>query len=343
MKIVFDERQLLHDPKSYFRQGGIIPHPEQPQRAILLRDALTGAGHRLLKPGDHGKAPLTAVHTPGYVDFHETAWERWAAEKGPELPAVPNYHSFRGMSRLPKGVIGELGYYSSGTSCPIVAGTWQAIYWSAQSAVEAAERLIAGDEHLIYALCRPPGHHAHADCSNGFCFFNNAAVAAQHLRRRFGKVALIDVDTHCGDGSLEIFYRCSDVFFASIHTDPENYTPFFLGYADETGENEGAGTSLNVTLEPGSDQDHILARFEEMIAVVEAFAPEALVVSLGLDMAEDDPLSLLHMTTSGFQTMARRLVGLGLPTVLVQEGGYLGPSLANNAVAFLAAAEAIRG
>lgn len=342
MKIIFDERQLLHAPKSYFRQGGIVPHPEQPQRATLLRDALVGAGHGPATPEDHGRRPLEAVHSPDYVAFFETAWERWAAEKGADLPAVPNYHSFRGFSRVPKGIVGQLGYYSSGTSCPIIEGTWPAIYWSAQSAVDAAQRLVEGEEHLVYALCRPPGHHAHADCSNGFCFFNNAAIAAQHLRRRFSRVALVDVDTHCGDGSLDLFYRRGDVFFGSIHTDPENYTPFFLGYPDETGEGAGAGCSLNVTLAPGSNQATVLARFEELMAAVEGFAPEALVVSLGLDMAEDDPLSLLGMTTSGFEAMARRLVGLGLPTVLVQEGGYLGPSLANNAVAFLAAAEAAR-
>ncbi|MEO1190628.1 MAG: histone deacetylase family protein [Pseudomonadota bacterium] len=342
MKIIFDERQLLHAPESYFRQGQIVPHPEQPQRAVLLRDALLQSGHSLETPRDHGRDPITAVHTPGYVAFHETAWERWVAEKGPDLPAVPNYHSFRGISRLPEGLIGQLGYYSSGTSCPIVKGTWEAIYWSAQSAIEAAEAAIEGAD-LIYALCRPPGHHAHADASNGFCFFNNAAIAAQHLRRRFDRVALIDIDTHAGDGSLEIFYERGDIFFGSIHTDPTNYTPFFLAYPDERGAGEGAGASLNVCLAPGSDQAHILERFEEILTATRAFQPDALVVSLGFDMSEDDPLSLLGMKTSGFEATARGLIGLGLPTVLVQEGGYLGPSLANNAVAFLAASANARG
>lgn len=341
MKLIFDERQLLHAPKDYFRQGAFIPHPEQPQRAILLRDSLQAAGHTAVAPADHGLAAIQAVHTPAYVAFHETAWERWVAVKGPDLPAVPTFHSFRGISRVPQGVVGELGYYSSGTSCTIVEGTWEAIYWSAQAAIEAAVAVTAG-EGLIYALCRPPGHHAHADCSNGFCFFNNAAIAAELLRGKFDRVALVDIDTHAGDGSLEIFYERGDVFFASIHTDPSDYTPFFLGYPDERGAGPGAGASLNATLAPGSSPATILARFEEMMTAVEAFQPQALVVSLGFDMAEDDPLSLLGMTTAGFEAMARRLVGMGLPTVLVQEGGYLGPSLANNAVAFLAEAERSR-
>ncbi len=339
MKVIFDERQLLHGPADYFRQGAFIPHPEQPQRAILLRDALTAQGHELVAPADHGRGPIEAVHSARYVRFHETAWERWVAEKGADLPAVPNYHAFRGISRAPKGVIGELGFYSSGTSCPIVAGTWEAIYWSAQSAIEAADRAIAG-ERLVYALCRPPGHHAHVECSNGFCFFNNAAIAAERLVKQFGRVALVDIDTHGGDGTMEIFYERGDVFFASLHTDPSDYTPFFLCYPDETGAGAGEGATLNTVLQPGSDLATILARFEEMMAAVEAFRPQALVVSLGFDMAEDDPLSVVGMTTAGFEAMARRLVGLGLPTVLVQEGGYLGPSLANNAVAFLAAADA---
>lgn len=342
MKLLFDERQLLHAPKDYFRQGGFIPHPEQPQRAILLRDALVKAGHDLVAPDDHGRAAIEAVHTPAFVAFHETAWERWVAVKGPDLPAVPTFHDFRGLSRVPQGVVGELGYYSSGTSCPIVEGTWEAIYWSAQAAIEAAAAVIAGED-LIYALCRPPGHHAHADCSNGFCFFNNAAIAANLLSQRYDRVALVDIDTHAGDGSLEIFYQRGDVFFASIHTDPSDYTPFFLGYPDERGSGAGEGASLNTVLAPGSDLEAILARFEEMMTAVEAFRPQALVVSLGFDMAEDDPLSLLGMTTAGFEAMARGLLGLGLPTVLVQEGGYLGPSLANNAVAFLAEAERSRG
>ncbi len=341
MQIIFDERQLLHAPQSYFRQGGIIPHPEQPQRAILLRDALLQAGHSLLRPRDHGREPITAVHDDGYVAFHETAWQRWVEEKGADLAAVPNYHPIGRLQRLPKGVVGELGYYSSGTSCPIVEGTWEAIYWSAQSAIEGAVRLMDG-ESLIYALCRPPGHHAHRACSNGFCFFNNAAVAAHHLRRRFERVALVDIDTHAGDGSLEIFYERGDVFFGSIHTDPSDYTPYFLGYPDETGAGDGEGASLNVTLPFGADVDSILGRFEEILAAVRAFSPQALVVSLGFDMAEDDPLSELQMTTAGFESMARGLVGLGLPTLLVQEGGYLGPSLSNNAVAFLAMAQRMR-
>ncbi len=342
MKIIFDERQLAHDPELYFRRGAFIPHPEQPQRAILLRDALLAAGHTREVPGDHGLDPIKAVHDPAYVDFLMSAWPAWVEATGTTVPAVPNYHTDRRNWRVPTGVIGRLGYYSTDTSCPIVEGTAQAIYWSAQTAIEAAERVRSGAEGHIYALCRPPGHHAVQDASWGFCFFNNAAVAAQHLRGRFDKVAVLDVDTHAGNGTQDIFHARGDVLYVSIHTDPSDYTPFFIGYADEIGLGEGEGATRNLVLPVGAGVEEILSRYDEALEIIRAFGAQALVLSLGLDMSKDDPLSLVGMTREGFERGARKVASLGLPTVLVQEGGYLGPSLSDNAVAFLGAFDAAR-
>jgi acetoin utilization deacetylase AcuC-like enzyme len=340
MKLIFDERQLAHDPALYFRRGAFIPHPEQPERAILLRDALTAAGHARVSPRDHGLEPIYAVHDRGFVDFCFTAWDDWKAATGTGIPAVPNYHTSRREARVPKGVIGKLGYYSTDTACPFVEGTATAIYWSAQTAIEAAARIMAGDERFIYALCRPPGHHAYIDATMGFCFFNNAAIAAQHLRQTFARVAVLDIDTHGGNGTSDIFYDRGDVLYVSIHTDPSDYTPFFTGYADETGRGDGVGATLNLILPPGAGVTDILTRLDEALAAIRRFGAEALVVSLGFDMAEDDPLSLVKMTGDGFAEAARRIAGLDLPTVLVQEGGYLGPSLSANAVTFLGAYDA---
>jgi acetoin utilization deacetylase AcuC-like enzyme len=337
MKIVFDARQLLHAPDQYFRRGALTPHPEQPERAILLRDALIAAGHKLAAPLDHGLAPIEAVHDPDFVSFMMKAWPQWCAETGAATTAVPNYHVAHGRGRAPGGVIGRLGYYATDTACPVMAGTAEAIYWSAQAAVDAAARVAAGEETHVYALCRPPGHHAYKDATSGFCFFNNAAIAAQHLRRHFARVAIIDVDTHGGNGTQDIFYERGDVFFASIHVDPSNYPPYFLGYADETGTGPGTGTTLNLLLKPGADEAAILAHIHQAVLAAAGFGAQALVISLGFDMAADDPLSVVGMTTAGFTEAARHLAGLALPTVLVQEGGYLGPSLARNAVAFLGA------
>lgn len=338
MKIIFDERQLLHAPETYFRQGTQIPHPEQPQRALLLRDALVADGHQLTQPRDHGSDPIKAVHTNDYVTFFETAWERWLDYAAPGTIAVPNYHISHGHNRLPKGIVGQLGYFSTDTACPVTEGTQDAIYWSAQSAIEGAHRLIRGDD-LIYALCRPPGHHASRGNSNGFCFFNNAAVAAHHLRQKFSRVAIIDIDTHAGQGTQDIFYERGDVLFTSIHVDPSDYPPFFACYGDERGSGAGTGASLNVVLDKGTEETDILAGIDKMISATREFGAEAIVVSLGFDMATDDPLSELSFSETGFKGAAERIIGLNLPTLLVQEGGYLGPSLSNNAVAFLRTAE----
>ena len=338
MDILFDERQLLHKPERYFRQGVFINHPEQPERAVLIRDRLLVEGHALAAPADHGTAPIEAVHDPAYVAFHRTARAEWEAVIDVPGPAVPNYHTSRRQSRAPEGIVGKLGYYSTDTACPVTEGTWPAIYWSAQTAIDGAERVMQG-ARCVYALCRPPGHHAYRDASNGFCFFNNAAIAAQHLRQRFGRVALLDIDTHAGQGTQDIFWARGDVFVGSIHRDPAAYPPFFMGYADETGAGAGAGCHLNVCLGAGAEDAEILAGIRGMAERARAFGAEALVVSLGFDMAADDPLSEVRLSGAGFAQAAGLLMAMGLPTVLVQEGGYLGPSLAENAAVFLNAAD----
>lgn len=333
MKAIFDERQLKHNPARYFRRGAYIPHPEQPERAILIRDMLLKNGFDIETPQDHGVDPIKAVHDPDYVDFWKDAYPRWRAEAG-DAEGIPTYHPGRRAGRKSSSIYGQLGWYATDTSVPLTEGTWEAIYWSAQTAIEAARRVNAG-ERMIYGLCRPPGHHAMSNCANGFCIFNNAAVAADVLREKHGKVAVFDIDTHTGNGTLDIFYDRGDVFLCSLHVDPDNYPTYYLGYADETGEGDGAGATLNLTLETGASENDILTRFREGVKAIQDFGAEALVISLGFDMAQDDPLSEVGMTGTGFETMAREITRMGLPTALIQEGGYLGPSLTNNAEIFL--------
>lgn len=335
MKAIFDERQLKHGPARYFRRGAYIPHPEQPERAVLIRDMLLKNGFEIEAPQDHGEEPIKAVHDSDYVDFWKDAYQRWRDAAGDAEP-IPTYHPGRRAGRRSSSIYGQLGWYATDTSVPLTENTWEAIYWSAQTAIEAARRVIAGDR-MVYGLCRPPGHHAMSNGANGFCFFNNAAVAAQVLRQDYGKVAVFDIDTHTGNGTLDIFYERGDVFLCSLHVDPDVYPTYYLGYADETGEGPGKGATLNLTLKPGATEADILGQFREGIKAIQEFGTEALVISLGFDMAQDDPLSEVGMTGSGFETMAREIVRMGLPTALIQEGGYLGPSLANNAEIFLTA------
>ncbi|NVK33642.1 MAG: histone deacetylase family protein [Rhodobacteraceae bacterium] len=337
MKAIFDERQLKHNPERYFRRGAYMPHPEQPERAILIRDMLIKNDFPIETPQDYGLDPIKAVHDEDYVEFWKDAYERWVAEAGDAEP-IPNYHPGRKHpGRRSSSIFGQLGWYATDTSVPLTEGTFEAIYWSAQTAIEAAERVVAGDR-LIYGLCRPPGHHAMTNGANGFCIFNNAAVAAQVLRKKFDKVAVFDIDTHTGNGTLDIFYDRSDVMVCSLHVDPDNYSTFYLGYPDETGEGDGVGATLNLCLKSGSTEDEVLVRFREGVEALKANGTEALVISLGFDMAHDDPLSEVGMTGKGFEVMAREIVRMGLPTVLIQEGGYLGPSLSDNAEVFLTAA-----
>lgn len=332
MKAIFDPRQLDHAPEAYFRRGATMPHPEQPRRAILIRDMLAENGFPIEPPRDHGLDPIRAVHDPDYVDFLQDAHARFRADVGEGPLAIPTAHPGPRRGQRPKDIHGQMGWWLTDTSTELTAGTWDAIYWSAQSAIEAATR-VAGGERAVYALSRPPGHHAMAAAANGFCFFNNACIAAHHLTQRFGKVALLDIDVHTGNGSLDILWDRNDIFYASLHADPAVYPTFYLGHADET----GTGTCRNIVLPLGADQDMVLEALDGALAQIRNFGAEALVVSLGFDMAADDPLAAVQVHADGFAEMARRIAGLGLPLVLVQEGGYLGPSLAVNAQAFLTA------
>ncbi|MFC0202035.1 histone deacetylase family protein [Paracoccus rhizosphaerae] len=336
MKAIFDPRQLEHGPETYFRRGAEMPHPEQPRRAILIRDMLQENGFPVEAPRDFGLDPIRAVHDPDYVEFFRDAHARFRADAPPDALAIPTTHPGPRRGRCPADIHGAMGWWMTDTSTPLTEGTWDAIYWSAQSAIEAAEHVVNG-EPMVYALSRPPGHHAMAAAANGFCFFNNACIAAHHLTRRWKKVALLDIDVHTGNGSLDILYERGDILFISLHPDPAGYPTFFLGHEDETGEGEGAGTCRNLLLPMGASQDVVLEALDQALEMIRDFGTEALIVSLGFDMAADDPLAAVGVHPDGFAEMGRRITALGLPTVLVQEGGYLGPSLAQNACSFLTA------
>ncbi len=311
-----------------------MPHPEQPERAILIRDMLLENGFPVEAPADFGTGPIKAVHDPDYVDFFADAYGRFIAEAPEDALGIPTRHPGTRRGRVPKDINGAMGWWMTDTSTPLTENTYEAAYWSAQTALSAAQEVMDG-ARASYGLSRPPGHHAMKDCSNGFCFYNNACAAAHHMRGSWDKIALLDVDVHTGNGSMDIFYDRADVFFCSLHPDPAVYPTFYLGYADETGEGAGLGTTRNEVLQMGDGEPEVMAALDRGIAAIKDFGAQALVISLGFDMAADDPLAAVKVNAGGFADMARRIAAMNLPTVLIQEGGYLGPSLKNNAEAFL--------
>lgn len=350
MRIFFDEAQFGHRPTQFMVLGRIVPPVENPDRAEALVAALAAIGCRRETPADAGLGPILAVHADHYVTFLETAFERFRAlpAAGPEV--LPNVHPYvsAGPDFAPRakpratGIVGLAGWYMGDMACAITPGTYRAAYASAQSAIAATQAVMAG-EPAAFALCRPPGHHAYADRASGFCFFNHAAIAAEMLRGRANRVAILDFDTHHGDGTQAIFYRRGDVLVGSSHTDPAAYYPYYVGYADETGAGEGEGCNLNLPLPEGSGDAVFLAAVERLAAAATSFGADALVLSAGWDAHADDPLSRLKVTTDAYARAGAILGHLGLPSVILQEGGYSLAAVSKAAPAFLAAFSEARG
>jgi len=330
MKVFFRDGQKKHNPDNFLVMGNIHPNPEVPERADALLSAATSSGLDLETPELCGLGPIAAIHNPAYLEFLRTIHAQWSNVPGAGPEVIPNIHPNR---LSPDAVItspaGLAGLYMADTACPISADTWGACLESASCAVAAAETVLDGAKES-YALCRPPGHHAFADMAGGFCFLNNSAIAAQVLRSRHDRVAILDVDVHHGNGTQGIFYRRSDVLTVSIHRDPVAYYPFYWGHAHEFGEADGHGCNLNLPLPKGSGDDVFMEALETALKRITAFAPGALVIALGLDAHESDPLRGLRVTTDGFARIAEEIGKMNLPTVLVQEGGYLNEALGAN-------------
>lgn len=334
MQVFFSETQLRHAPHEFLVRGRWQPCPEKPERATALKAALDAAGHDVSEPVRGSDAAIAAIHDARYLTFLEKGHARWRELPGASELIVPNIHPTRRAAAYPESVVGQAGYHMMDTACPIGAESWPAIRASADAAIAAAELVKAGTR-AAYALCRPPGHHAYADMAGGFCYLNNSAIATQILRGKYDRVAVIDVDLHHGNGTQGIFYRRGDVLTVSVHAEPANFYPFFWGYGDETGEGDGKGANLNLPLPLGSGDDAFLAALDVGLKKVRDFGAEAMVVALGLDAFQGDPFAGLKVTEVGFNRIAARLGKLDLPSVLVQEGGYLCPELGRNLVAFL--------
>lgn len=334
MKAIFDERQRDHDPKHFMANGVRLANPEQPARIDALLAGAEAAGCRLEKPRDHGLGPIAAIHSAEYLQFLKTIHARWRRMPDAAPEVIPNIHPDSRTASYPKSAIGQAGFHQADTACPIGADTWGSAYWSAQTAVTAADLVLSGEDRA-YALCRPPGHHAFADLAGGFCFLNNSAIAAQHLLAAGRRPAILDVDVHHGNGTQGIFYHRGDVLTVSIHADPLRFYPFFWGHAHERGEGAGLGMNLNLPLPRGTGDDDFLRSVDEARVRIDASGADVVVIALGLDAHEHDPLKGLAVTTKGFERIGGAIAGIGLPLLIVQEGGYLSQSLPDNLEAFL--------
>jgi acetoin utilization deacetylase AcuC-like enzyme len=328
MKAIFDERQWGHAPRHFMANGAVKPNPEQPERIARLLAGAKAAGCTLQAPKDAGLGPIAAIHSAEYLTFLQNIHARWRKIEGAGEEVIPNIHPANRTDSYPSSAMGQAGYHQGDTACPIASGTWDAAYWSAQAAITGADLLMG--ERAVYALSRPPGHHAFGDMAGGFCFLNNSAIAAERLLAQGRRPAILDVDVHHGNGTQGIFYHRRDVLTVSIHADPAGFYPFFWGHAQERGAGAGLGYNLNLPLARGTDETGFLAALEVAKTQIRSFGADVLVVALGLDAFVDDPFKAMAVTTQGFGRIGAAIAGLGLPTLFVQEGGYLCKELGDN-------------
>ncbi len=340
MQVIYSSAHEGHSPGQFVVAGCFLANPEVAERAARLLAAVRAAGHQIVAPDTFGTGPCREVHSADYLDFLAHAHALWQRVKGASAEVLPSAHPGRRMTGRPQHIIGLAGYHMADAACPIGAGTWEAAQVSADIALTAAAKVLDG-ERVAYGLCRPPGHHAFSDMAGGFCFINNVAVAAEYCRKSGAeRVAILDIDVHHGNGTQGIFYERADVLFVSVHADPSGFYPWYAGYADERGEGSGTGYNLNLPLARQTADPAFLVAVEAGLAAIRRYAPEVLLISLGLDAQENDPLGVFRVTTEGFRATAERIAAVGLPTVLIQEGGYLCPELGANLTAFLAGFEA---
>ncbi len=341
MKVYFHPKQNLHNPQSYLSRGQMRTPQEVPARSAHILKGLADLGHRVLEPTDHGRAPIERVHDTGYLEFLETAYRRWHEVPEDWGEEVMSNVFVRSASR-PRGILAEAAYYLADGSCPIGEHTWTAAYWSAQSALSAADALLAGDR-VAYAACRPPGHHARRDAAGGFCYLNNAAIAAEALREKFPRIAILDPDMHHGQGVQEIFYERDDTLYVSIHGDPTNFYPVVSGHEDERGAGAGVGYNLNLPMPHGSSEAVFFDRLGDAVNAIDAFAPDAVILTLGFDIHEKDVQAKVAVTSEGFHRLGESAADLGHPLLVVQEGGYYLEGLEENTRQFFGGIAAVVG
>ncbi len=328
MKVFLNTDFALHSGAGEMHQGELVPCFENPARLENIIEAFkSNQLEQLLSPADFGMQPILAVHDHDYIKFLQTIHAEWVAD-GRKGDVVPYIWPVPGLKRSAhQNLNAKVGYYAFSSDSPIMQGTWQAAYSGAQTALSAVDAVLNQGEKSAFSLSRPPGHHAHKANYGGYCFLNNAAICAQFgLDNGCKKVAILDVDFHHGNGTQDIFYQRSDVLHVSIHGDPKSNFPYYLGDADEIGEGEGRGYNLNLPLADGTNMQQWSVAFQQSADTINGYAADLLIVPLGVDTFEDDPISSFKITTADYLAMGKLIASLKLPCVFVMEGGYdVGP------------------
>lgn len=323
MRTIYSEQHRLRDARTELYGGELVQPFEKPSRAETVLRVVRESGLGEISPPEaFSLEPVLAVHDADYIAFLETAWQEWrdAGYAGEVIASV--WPARRMQSRAPRFIDGKVGYYAMAAETSISEGTWAAALSSKDVALTGAKALLEG-ERGVFSLCRPPGHHAALDMYGGYCFLNNAAIAAQYLRDHGAeRVAILDIDFHHGNGTQDIFYARDDVLFCSLHGDPEDAFPHFLGYADETGSGLGTGYNCNYPMPPGTPFAQWRKALADALARVGEFSPQYLVVSLGVDAFENDPISFFKLTSPDFLTTGQMIGALDIPALFVMEGGY---------------------
>ncbi|TPE50493.1 histone deacetylase family protein [Amaricoccus solimangrovi] len=337
MRTIYSPRHAGHAGNVELNSGAIVPAFELPRRAEIIRDRVREVGLGPIEaPREFDLSVAARVHDRGYLDFLPRAWPMWAAEGrgGTAMPFVFPVPGLR-RDRPPEDIDGLLGFYAFDAGATFVEGTWDAVRASHDVALTGAA-LLAEGERAVFSLCRPPGHHAGSRFAGGYCFVNNAAVAAEYLRGRgHERVTVLDIDYHHGNGTQEIFYARGDVQVVNLHADPVREYPYFLGHADERGTGAGEGANLNLPLPWGTGIEPFMAALATGLAAIADFGPGALVVSLGVDTYREDPISRFQLDTPDYPGIGAAVAALGLPTLFVMEGGYAVEPIGANAVGVL--------
>ncbi|MEQ1702770.1 MAG: histone deacetylase family protein [Ilumatobacteraceae bacterium] len=342
MKVVYTPAHLRHDPHVEFETSQAHSPWEHIGRAEKIRETLEADDRFVFQsPTEWGLAPIEAVHNPGLVKFLSEGWQLYAAEHPGVREVVADVY-YRPALRdkmtpgvEPTAINGRIGYWCFETTTPLTEGTYEAARGAVDTALTTTQLVLDG-ERAAYGLCRPPGHHAPTDLYGGYCFFNNAAIAAHHVATTTGtKVTVLDVDYHHGNGTQQIFYDRDDVQYVSLHGDPARAYPYSVGFADETGSGRGLGYNFNYPMPLRADDDQYIAALESACERIAAVGPSLLIVSLGLDTYITDPISDLAVTTDGMRRSGDVVRQLGLPTSVLQEGGYDVNALGDNVQAWL--------